>query len=37
MEWLDAGVVLLYLVAMVLFGFWGQRRTKNVDDYLVAG
>src|SRR5699024_7148476 len=37
MEWLNPAVIVVYLVAMVMFGFWGKRRTKNVSDYLVAG
>lgn len=37
MEWLDPAIIIVYLIAMVMFGFWGKRRTKNVDDYLVAG
>lgn len=34
---LNLTIVLLYLVAMLGFGFWGRSRTKNSDDYLVAG
>lgn len=30
-------IVVLYLLAMLGFGFWGRTRTKNSDDYLVAG
>ncbi len=37
MEWLNPAVIVVYLVAMVMFGFWGKRKTKNVSDYLVAG
>lgn len=37
MEWLNVGVIVLYLIGMILFGFWGKSRTKNASDYLVAG
>lgn len=37
MEWLNVAVIIVYLVAMITFGFWGLRRTKDVADYLVAG
>lgn len=37
MEWLDPAIIIVYLIAMVMFGFWGKRRTKDVSDYLVAG
>ncbi|NYE96399.1 SSS family solute:Na+ symporter [Psychromicrobium silvestre] len=30
-------IVIAYLVAMLLFGFWGKSRTKNNSDFLVAG
>ena len=29
MEWLNPAVIVVYLVAMVMFGFWGKRRTKT--------
>ena len=34
---LNLAIVLLYLVAMLGFGFWGRTRTQNSSDYLVAG
>lgn len=34
---LNIGIVILYLAAMLGFGFWGRSRTKNHSDYLVAG
>ena len=34
---LNLAIVVLYLVAMLAFGFWGRSRTKNSSDYLVAG
>lgn len=37
MEWLNPAVIIIYLIAMILFGFWGKRKTKDVSDYLVAG
>ena len=37
MEWLNPTIIIVYLFAMVMFGFWGKRRTKDVSDYLVAG
>ncbi|MET1154639.1 sodium:solute symporter [Arthrobacter sp.] len=30
-------IVVAYLAAMLLFGWWGKSRTKNTSDYLVAG
>lgn len=30
-------IVIAYLAAMLLFGFWGKSRTKNNADFLVAG
>lgn len=37
MDWLNSGIVALYMVGMLLFGWWGKRRVKNREDYLVAG
>lgn len=37
MEWLNPAIIIVYLIAMVMFGFSGKRRTKDVSDYLVAG
>ena len=34
---LNLVIVVLYLVAMLGFGFWGRSRTQNSSDYLVAG
>ncbi|MEV8143583.1 sodium:solute symporter [Specibacter sp. NPDC078709] len=34
---LNIAIVVLYLVAMLAFGWWGKSRTKNNSDYLVAG
>ncbi len=33
----DIGVVVAYLAAMLLLGWYGMRRAKTHDDYLVAG
>ncbi len=37
MEYLNMTIVVLYLVAMLGFGWWGKSRTRNASDYLVAG
>jgi len=34
---LDIGVVVIYLAAMLLLGWYGMRRAKTHEDYLVAG
>ena len=34
---MDVLVVLVYLVAMIAFGFWGRRRAQSQADFLVAG
>ncbi len=34
---LNIAIVVLYLVAMLAFGWWGKSRTKNSSDFLVAG
>ncbi|WP_060722079.1 sodium:solute symporter [Pseudonocardia sp. EC080625-04] len=34
---MDIAVVVLYLAAMIAFGFWGRRRTRDRSDFLVAG
>ena len=34
---MDILVVLVYLVAMIAFGFWGRRRAQSQSDFLVAG
>lgn len=34
---MDVAVVVLYLAAMIAFGFWGRRRTTDRTDFLVAG
>ncbi|RZU60626.1 sodium:solute symporter [Zhihengliuella halotolerans] len=37
MDIINSGIVGLYLVAMLLFGWWGKSRTRSTSDYLVAG
>ncbi|MHA7264245.1 sodium:solute symporter family protein [Arthrobacter sp. TMN-37] len=37
MQYLNAAIVVVYLVAMLGFGWWGKSRTRNASDYLVAG
>ena len=34
---MDIAIIIIYLVAMLAFGFWGKTRTKNSKDFLVAG
>jgi SSS family solute:Na+ symporter len=34
---MDILVVLVYLAAMIAFGFWGRRRAQSQSDFLVAG
>lgn len=37
MQTLNIVIIALYLVGMVLFGWWGRRRTQDTEDYLLAG
>lgn len=37
MDYLNAAIVVAYLVGMLAFGWWGKTRTRNESDYLVAG
>lgn len=34
---IDIAIIVVYLAAMLAFGFWGKTRTKNSADFLVAG
>ncbi|CAN5620008.1 sodium:solute symporter [soil metagenome] len=34
---IDIAIIVVYLIAMLAFGFWGKTRTKNSADFLVAG
>jgi len=34
---MDIAIIVIYLLAMLSFGFWGKSRTKNSSDFLVAG
>ncbi|MEA5454109.1 sodium:solute symporter [Sinomonas sp. JGH33] len=34
---INSAIVIVYLAAMLAFGWWGKSRTKNNSDYLVAG
>jgi SSS family solute:Na+ symporter len=34
---IDVAIIVVYLVAMLAFGFWGKSRTKDSADFLVAG
>jgi SSS family solute:Na+ symporter len=33
----DIAIIVVYLIAMLAFGFWGKTRTKDSADFLVAG
>ncbi|WDF33868.1 sodium:solute symporter [Arthrobacter agilis] len=37
MQALNIAIVVVYLAAMLGFGWWGKSRTRNASDYLVAG
>jgi SSS family solute:Na+ symporter len=34
---MDVAIVMLYLVGMIAFGFWGKTRATTESDFLVAG
>src|SRR6476660_2513100 len=34
---MDISIVILYLLGMIAFGFWGKTRAKTQSDFLVAG
>src|SRR6478735_3838367 len=34
---IDVAIIVVYLLAMLAFGWWGKSRTKNSSDFLVAG
>jgi SSS family solute:Na+ symporter len=36
-NFLNIAIVVVYLAAMLAFGWWGKSRTKNNSDFLVAG
>jgi SSS family solute:Na+ symporter len=36
-SFINIAIVVVYLVAMLAFGWWGKSRTKNNSDFLVAG
>ncbi len=36
-NFVNIAIVVVYLVAMLAFGWWGKSRTKNNSDFLVAG
>jgi SSS family solute:Na+ symporter len=36
-SFLNIAIVVVYLLAMLAFGWWGKSRTKNNSDFLVAG
>ncbi|REE05180.1 sodium:solute symporter [Citricoccus muralis] len=37
MQTLNIVIIAVYLASMLLFGWWGRRRTSGTSDYLVAG
>ena len=36
-SFINIAIVVVYLLAMLAFGWWGKSRTKNNSDFLVAG
>ncbi len=36
-SFVNTAIVVVYLIAMLAFGWWGKSRTKNNSDFLVAG
>ena len=34
---MNVAIIVIYLLAMLAFGWWGHRRTATAGDYLVAG
>jgi len=36
-SFVNVAIVVVYLVAMLAFGWWGKSRTRNNSDFLVAG
>ena len=34
---INIAIVMVYLLAMLAFGWWGKSRTRNNSDFLVAG
>ncbi len=36
-NFVNIAIVVVYLIAMLAFGWWGKSRTKNNSDFLVAG
>ena len=37
MQTLNIVIIAVYLLSMLLFGWWGRRRTQGSSDYLLAG
>ncbi len=37
MDFLTVAIITLYLAGMLVFGWWGRRRTKDTADFFVAG
>ncbi len=37
MHWIDAGIFIAYMIALLAMGFWFMRRNKSADDYFVGG
>ena len=36
-NFINIAIVVVYLIAMLAFGWWGKSRTRNNSDFLVAG
>ncbi|MCB0764886.1 MAG: sodium:solute symporter family protein [Flavobacteriales bacterium] len=37
MHWIDAGIFILYMIALLAVGMWFMRRNASADDYFVGG
>lgn len=37
MHWIDAGIFILYMLSLLLIGFYFLRKNKNAEDYFVSG
>lgn len=37
MHWIDAGIFILYMLSLLLIGFYFLKKNKNAEDYFVSG
>ncbi len=37
MHWIDAGIFIIYMLSLLLVGFYFLRKNKNAEDYFVSG